>query len=251
KVPIGEDFRMRTDELRQAIRADRSAGSLPIALVGTAGTVATGAIDPLDELADICQDEGLWFHVDAAYGGPAVLADDLRPLFAGIERADSIAFDPHKWLYIPHSAGCVLIRESTYQAVAFLVAPPYIHLDEEHEGHGVDMGGLGPQFSRGFQALKVWVSLLAHGRRAYAERISHDAALARFMGAKVEAHPELELAAPVGLSICCFRYVPRDLPAGVDRDDYLSRLNERLMGRIQADGRAFVSNALLDGRWAL
>src|SRR5439155_24053260 len=149
KIPIGEDFRMRTDELREAIRADRSAGSLPIALVGTAGTVATGAIDPLDERADICQDERLWFHVDAAYGGPAVLADDLRPLFAGIERADSIAFDPHKWLYIPHSAGCVLIRESTYQAVAFLVAPPYIHLDEEHEGHGVDMGGLGPQFSRG------------------------------------------------------------------------------------------------------
>jgi glutamate/tyrosine decarboxylase-like PLP-dependent enzyme len=193
----------------------------------------------------------LWFHVDAAYGGPAVLADDLRPLFAGIERADSIAFDPHKWMYIPHSAGCVLIREGTYQAVAFLVAPSYIHLDEEHEGQGVDLGGLGPQFSRGFQALKVWVSLLAHGRRAYAERISHDAALARYMGAKAEAHPELELATPVGLSICCFRYVPRDLPAGPGRDDYVSRLNERLMGRIQADGRAFISNALLDERWAL
>ena len=122
-------------------------------------------------------------------------------LFDGIERADSIAFDPHKWLYIPHSAGCVLIRESAYQAVSFLVAPSYIHVEEEREGHGVDLGGLGPQFSRGFQALKVWISLLAHGRKAYARRISHDAELARYMGARVEEWPGLELSAPVGLSI--------------------------------------------------
>jgi glutamate/tyrosine decarboxylase-like PLP-dependent enzyme len=251
KIPMDEGLRIRTDVLRESIARDRAEGRLPVAVVASAGTVGAGAIDPLPEIADICSSEGLWFHVDAAYGGPAVLADDLRPLFAGIERADSIAFDPHKWLYIPHSAGCVLIRESTYQGVAFLVAPPYIHLDEEHEGHGVDMGGLGPQFSRGFQALKVWVSLLAHGRQAYADRISHDAALARYMGAKVEAHPELELAAPVGLSICCFRYVPQDLEAGPERELYVSLINERLMGQIQADGRAFVSNALLDGRWAL
>jgi glutamate/tyrosine decarboxylase-like PLP-dependent enzyme len=131
------------------------------------------------------------------------------------------------------------------------VAPAYIHEDKELSGHGVDFGGMGPQFSRGFQALKVWVSLLAHGRQAYADRISHDAALARYMGDRIERHPELQLAAPVGLSICCFRYVPPGLDPGPGTDEFVSRLNERLMTEIQLDGRAFCSNALLDGAWAL
>jgi aromatic-L-amino-acid decarboxylase len=251
KIPADEGLRMRTDELRAAIARDREAGALPFAVVASAGTVTTGAIDPLEEIAGICHDQGLWFHADAAYGGPAVLAGDLRPLFAGIERADSIAFDPHKWLYTPHSGGCVLFRDGSHQAASFRVAPAYIHEDKERSGHGVDFSSLGPQFSRSFQALKVWVSLLAHGRRAYAERISHDAALARYMGRQVEALPELELAAPVGLSICCFRYVPPGLSGGADGDAYVSELNERLMTDIQLDGRAFCSNALLDGRWAL
>ncbi len=251
KIPVDGGFRMRPDALREAIARDREAGAVPFAVVATAGTVATGAIDPLPEIAELCAGQDLWFHVDAAYGGPAVLAEDLRPLFAGIERADSIAFDPHKWLYTPHSGGCVLIRDVAHQAVSFQVAPSYIHQDPELAIQAVDFNSLGPQFSRGFQALKVWVSLLAHGRRAYAARISHDAALARYMGAMVEEHPELELASPVGLSICCFRYVPPGLAVGPDRDAYVSELNERLMTEIQRDGRAFCSNALLDGRWAL
>ena len=251
KIPTDRGHRMRIDALRQAIARDREDGNMPFAVVGTAGTVTTGAVDPLGDIADVCQQEQLWFHVDAAYGGPAVLADDLRPLFAGIDRADSIAFDPHKWLYTPHSGGCALIRDGSKQGVSFLVAPAYIHEDKELTGHGVDLGGLGPQFSRGFQALKVWVSLLAHGRRAYSERISHDAALARYMGQRVEANPELELAAPVGLSICCFRYVPAGLEPGPRSDEYVSLLNDRLMSQIQLDGRAFCSNAFLDGMWAL
>jgi len=190
-------------------------------------------------------------HVDAAYGGPAVLADDLRPLFAGIERADSIAFDPHKWLYTPHSGGCVLVRDLQHLADAFAVHPTYIHEDKERSGHGLDISMLGPQFSRSFQALKVWVSLLAHGRRAYAERISHDAALARYMAARVEQRPEFELAAPVNLSICCFRYVPPGLPLGAEREAYLSQLNERLMTEVQLDGRAYCSNAVLGERFVL
>jgi glutamate/tyrosine decarboxylase-like PLP-dependent enzyme len=139
----------------------------------------------------------------------------------------------------------------TDQIMSFLVAPSYIHLDQEHAGRGLDFATMGPQFSRGFQALKVWVSLLAHGRRAYAARISHDAELARYMGARVEEHPELELAAPVGLSICCFRYVPPGLPEGPDRAAYVSDLNDHLMSHIQEDGRAFCSNAYLDDMWAL
>src|SRR5207245_2852877 len=126
KIPVADDFRMQTDALGEAIRGDREEGKVPFAVVGTAGTVATGAIDRLEEIARICEDEGLWFHVDAAYGGPAVLAEDLRPLFAGIEHADSIAFDPHKWMYTPHSGGCVLVRDSAHLVLSFAALAAYV-----------------------------------------------------------------------------------------------------------------------------
>jgi aromatic-L-amino-acid decarboxylase len=250
-IPVDERYRIRTDALREAIRGDREAGIRPVAVVGSAGTVATGAVDPLETLADLCDEEGLWFHVDAAYGGPAAFTEDLAPLFAGIERADSIAFDPHKWLYTPLSGGCVLVRDLQFLSDSFAVTATYVRQDKERTGRGIDGGQMGPQFSRGNQSLKVWVSLLAHGRRAYTERISHDAALARYLGARAEERPDFELATPVGLSICCFRYVPPDLPAGPDREPYLSLLNERLMTESQVDGRTFFSNAVLDGRFVL
>jgi len=250
-IPVGEDYRVRVDLLRAAIARDREAGVRPIAVVGSAGTVATGAVDPLDELADLCAAEDLWFHVDAAYGGPAAFTDDLAPLFAGIGRANSIAFDPHKWLYTPLSGGCVLVRDLRFLSDSFAVTASYTHQDKERTGRGTDFGNLGPQFSRGNQSLKVWVSLLAHGRRAYVARISHDAALARYLGARAQERPDFELSSPVGLSICCFRYVPPDLPAGAGRDAYLSTLNERLMTEAQLDGRTFFSNAVLDGRFVL
>ncbi len=251
KVPVDEGLRMRVDALRGAIARDRAAGVRPLAVVATAGTVATGAVDPLEEIADLCAEDGLWMHVDAAYGGPAVLADDLRPMFAGIERAHSIAFDPHKWMYTPHSGGCVLVRDLFWLVDSFGAAPSYVHEDKERTKHGLDLGMFGPQFSRGFQALKVWVSLLAHGRQAYGRRISHDARLARYLGDLVRSRPDFELACPVGLSITCFRYVPPDLPQGQDREPYLDRLNERVMTEIQLDGRVFYSNAVLDGRFVL
>jgi aromatic-L-amino-acid decarboxylase len=251
KIPVDGDRRMRIDTLRERIGQDRALGIRPVAVAGTGGTVATGSIDPLQEIADLCTEQGLWFHVDAAYGGPAILTDDLRSMFAGIERADSIAFDPHKWLYTPHSGGCVLVRHSDHLVASFAALAGYVHEDKERSGHGIDLGMMGPQFSRGFQALKVWISLLAHGRKAYARRISHDAELARYMGARVEERPGLELSAPVGLSICCFRYVPPDLPDRTGREDYLNVLNERLMTDIQLDGRVFCSNAILDGRFVL
>jgi aromatic-L-amino-acid decarboxylase len=254
KVPVDPDYRIRVDELREAIRRDRDDGVRPIAVVGSAGTVATGAVDPLVDLADLCAEEGIWFHVDAAYGGPAAFTEDLAPLFAGIERADSIAFDPHKWLYTPLSGGCILVRDLQVLSDSFAVTATYVHQDKERTGRGIDGTQLGPQFSRGNQSLKVWVSLLAHGRRAYTERISHDAALARYLGARAEERPDFELSTPVGLSICCFRYVPPDLPDvadPVEREDYLSVLNERLMTEAQLDGRTFFSNAVLEGRFVL
>jgi glutamate/tyrosine decarboxylase-like PLP-dependent enzyme len=213
--------------------------------------VATGAIDPLERIADLCQEEGLWYHVDAAYGGPAMLADDLRPLFAGIERANSIAFDPHKWMYTPHSGGCVLVRDASDLVMSFAALAAYVYEDKELSGHGMDFGMMSPQFSRGFQAFKVWVSLLAHGRRAYSRRISHDAELARYMGARVEARPEFELSTPPSLSICCFRYVPDGLADSPESQEYINRLNQRLMTEIQLDGRAYCSNAVLEGRFVL
>jgi aromatic-L-amino-acid/L-tryptophan decarboxylase len=250
-VPVDEGFRVRVDALREAVARDREGGMRPFAVVASAGTVATGAVDPLDAIADVCAAEGLWLHVDAAYGGPAAFTDDLRPSFAGIERADSIAFDPHKWLYTPHSGGCVLVRDMQLLPDSFSVTASYTYQDKERTGRGVDGTQLGPQFSRGFWALKVWLSLLAHGRRAYASRISHDAALARYLGARVEERADFELACPVGLSICCFRYTPPGLPDGEAREAYLDQLNERLMTQAQQDGRVFFSNAVLGERFVL
>lgn len=248
RVPVDEALRMDVRALAAAIDADLERGARPLVVVATAGTTATGAIDPLPEIADLCRRHEIWLHVDGAYGGPAVLAEDLRPQLAGIERADSIALDPHKWLYVPFACGCVLVRDLQHLADAFAVTPTYIWRDEEaHDRGGLSMVQIGPEFSRGSMVLKVWLSLLAHGRRAYGRRISHDAALARYLAERVGEEPDFELMAPVGLSVCCFRYAP----ASVDDPEELDRLNERLMTAIQADGRVYCSNALLGERFAL
>jgi aromatic-L-amino-acid/L-tryptophan decarboxylase len=256
QIPVGPDYRIRVDELRSRIAEDRQAGVRPFAVVANGGTVSTGVVDPLEEIADLCRQEDLWFHVDAAYGGPAMLAGDLRQLFAGIERADSIAFDPHKWLYTPQSGGCIVVRDMELLRRAYDVDyVAYVVKDEEHTDWGIDLGRHSPNFSRGFWALKVWVSLLAHGRTAYGRRISHDAALARYLGARAEEHEEFELMIPVGLSITCFRYVPPGLSSSDQRregrDEYLDLLNNRLMTEIQLDGRVYCSNAVLGGRFCL
>lgn len=251
-LPVDDGFRLRVDALVAAIARDRAAGARPIAVVGTAGTTATGAIDPLDRIARVCEREGLWFHVDASYGGPAVLAPDLQPLFAGIERADSIAFDPHKWLYTPLPGGCALFRDITHAYDSFHVEASYTVEDVDRTGTTFDFGSHGPQWSRGFWAFKVWLSLLAHGEAAYARRISHDAALARYLGDLVAERPELELVTPPSLGVCCFRFVPGDLSlTGDAREAYLDRLNARLMTDVQLDGRAYCSNAVLGNRFVL
>jgi glutamate/tyrosine decarboxylase-like PLP-dependent enzyme len=252
QIPVDESFRMRVDALRGAIEADIAAGVRPIIVVATAGTVATGAIDPLEEIAAVCEEHDLWLHVDAAYGGIAAMVPSLRPAFHGIERADSIAFDPHKWLYIPPAAGAVVVRDVRRLSEAFEVHPSYVHQDKERTRRGTDLMEYGPQFSRGFSALKVWVSLLAHGWSAYIRRIEHDVELARYLHRRVLERTEFEQMAPdPPLSIACFRYVPPDLPDGEQREEYLDRLNERLMTEIQLDGRVFPSNAVLEGRFVL
>jgi glutamate/tyrosine decarboxylase-like PLP-dependent enzyme len=248
KIPVDSRYRMRPEALTARIAEDRRAGIKPCAIVGTAGTVSTGAIDPLPALADIAQTHGIWFHVDGAYGALAALSPGLKPLLRGLERADSIAFDPHKWLYVPHSAGCVVVRDTRRLADAFALHPAYVHEDKARTGAGADLHVFGPQFSRGFQALKVWLSLVAHGSSAYGRRIAHDVALARYMAGRVQQLARLELMAPVDLSICCFRYVPDDLTPSLRTEPYLNDLNDRLFEQVQRDGRAFCSNAVLGGR---
>src|SRR4051794_26430212 len=246
-IEVDERWRMRPDGLGAAILHDLDAGVRPAAVIATAGTTATGSIDPLPEIADVCERQGLWLHVDAAYGGPAVLADDLRPQLEGIERADSIAVDPHKWLYTPLPAGCLLVRDLDGLAGSFASEASYTWMDE-HVRQGMEYRHLGPYFSRGFLALSVWVSLLAHGRAAYGRRISHDAALARYLGELVEEAPDFELCAPVGLSVTCFRYAPQALRGD---DETLNRINQEILTAVQADGRAYCSNAILNGRFCL
>jgi glutamate/tyrosine decarboxylase-like PLP-dependent enzyme len=251
-IPTDDGLRMRVDLLREAIAADLRAGVRPIVAIGTAGTVGTGSIDPLDEIADVCDEHDLWFHVDGAYGGIAALTDALAPRFRGIHRAHSLALDPHKWLYTPHSGGAVVVRDMQHLSDAFAIHPSYVHEDKALTQRGIDFFELSPQFSRGFHALKIWISLLAHGWDAYQRRIAHDVELARYLHDRVLAHPELEAVGPEPtLSIACFRYVPPALRNDPGAEDYLNRLNERLMAEIQMNGRVFPSNAVVAGRFAI
>ena len=246
-VAVDEGYRMRVDALAGALEADIAAGVRPAAVIATAGTTGTGAIDPLPDIADLCEGHGVHLHVDACYGGPAVLADDLRPLFEGIERADSIAVDAHKWLYTPLLGGCVLVSDRAQLVAAFSGEASYIWQAEDARQRA-DLTMQSPDFSRGFTALRIWLSLLAHGTTAYGRRISHDAALARYLGELVAEHPDFELMTPVSLSICCFRYAPEALRGD---DEALDRLNQDLLTAVMADGRVYCSNAVLDGRFCL
>ena len=211
KLESGPDFRIPLDALEDAIAADRKAGFLPAIVVGNAGTVNTGTIDPLDHLADLCAREKLWFHVDGAYGALASIVPELAPLFAGMDRADSMAADPHKWLYVPYEAGATLVREPGRFAATFRKFPEYLAQDPESIFPGPAwFAERGVELSRGFKALKVWMGLKVHGRRAYAERIASDVRLAKFLAAEVDRRPDFERLAETVLSIVNFRYRPTE-----------------------------------------
>lgn len=248
---IDTDDALRVDPsaLRRAIEADRAAGDRPMMVAGTAGSVSTGAVDPLAEIARLCREEDLWFHVDGAYGGFAAALPDASEDLRALAHADSVALDPHKWLYAPLEAGCVLAREPGWLRDAFAYHPPYYHFGEEATNY-VDFG---PQNSRGFRALKVWLGLRQVGRRGYVRMIGDDIQLARRLFELAEAHDELQ-ALTRDLSITTFRYVPGGLRASLGADDaeaYLNRLNQEILERVQRSGEAFVSNAVIRGCYAL
>lgn len=246
-ITTDTDFRMNPVELRRQIHADRAAGEKPFFVVGTAGSVSTGAIDPLPEIASICREEDLWFHVDGAYGGFAAMLPDAPPELRGLSEADSVAVDPHKWLYAPLEAGCVLVRNTEKLRMAFSYHPPYYHFDVE----AINYFDLGPQNSRGFRALKVWLALQQVGRQGYQQMLSDDIGLAHELYTLITKESELE-AFTHSLSITTFRYIPTDLHVGSSEvEPYLNRLNTELLTRLQNSGEAYLSNALLDGRFLL
>jgi aromatic-L-amino-acid/L-tryptophan decarboxylase len=219
-IPVDTHLRMDTTALRHQIQTDIEAGDLPFLVIGTAGTVSTGAVDPLPDIAAICREYDLWFHVDAAYGGfAAVLLNDGKGMvpgdLQGISEADSVAVDPHKWLYAPLEAGCALVRKPEALRETFSYHPPYYHWPSQAEPT-IDYHEYGPQNSRGFRALKVWLALRQVGRAGYVEMISDDIQLAQELYRLVDAHHELQ-AFTQGLSITTFRYVPADLAPARNR----------------------------------
>jgi glutamate/tyrosine decarboxylase-like PLP-dependent enzyme len=249
KIETDDRFRIRMDRLEATIAADREAGLLPAVVVGSAGTVNTGAIDPLEGLADVCRRESLWFHVDGAYGAMAALSPRLKPLFAGIERADSIAADPHKWLYVPYEAGATLVREPGRLAATFRKFPEYLASDPESPFPGPAwFAERGVELSRGFKALKVWMGLQVHGADAYARAIENDVALAGFLCGEVDRRPDFERMAEQVLSIANFRWRPTN--AALSEPD-LDRLNRRIVNRLVGDGSFFLAPTILKGRAAL
>lgn len=247
-IGCDERQRMRVDLLRDRIAADLRAGLRPFCVVASAGTVNTGVVDSLGDIANVAKEFDLWFHVDGAYGAPGVLDTSKKDLFAGLERADSVSLDPHKWLYVPVDAGCLLFRDAAAAMAAFSTEDAdYIKTHGYSDDEAFAFWDYGVELSRRFRALKVWLTLQYYGSRRIAEAISEDIALAAYFGEKLGEAEDFELLAPVELSICCFRYVPR--PGLSDAE--LDRLNERIMGLVQKGGRAYVSNATVKGRFAL
>ena len=248
-IACDERQRMRVDQLVSHLNADRGQGLRPICVVGNAGTVNTGAIDPLNEIAEVAREFNLWFHVDGAYGAPGVLDQRKREMFAGIERADSVSLDPHKWLFVPVDAGCLLFRDAAAAAAAFSTEDAdYIKLHGHADDAAFAYWDYGVELSRRFRALKIWLTLAYYGVRKLAEAISEDNSLAAYLGEIVATADDFELLAPVELSICCFRYVPPELRGN---DVELNRLNERIMAEVQKGGRAYLSNATVNGKFAL
>ncbi len=247
RVAVGEDFRIDLSALRRAVDEDRRAGNRPFCVIGNAGTVNTGATDDLAALAEFCREEGLWFHVDGAFGALARIVPSLASLVAGIEQADSLAFDLHKWMYLPFEVACVLVRDAKAHRDAFTLTPSYL----AETSRGVIAGGLpfaerGLELTRSFRALKVWMSLKAHGINAFSRLIEQNVRQARYCADLIRAHPDLELAAPVPLNIVCFRFAPKDTPR-----DELNRINEEILLRIQESGLAVPSSTTIGDKFAL
>jgi glutamate/tyrosine decarboxylase-like PLP-dependent enzyme len=250
RLPVNDYFQIDLQMLKSAIDEDREDGFLPFCVVGAAGTTNTGGVDDLDALADLCQQENLWLHVDGAFGAWAALAPKARSKVAGMEQADSLALDLHKWMSMPYEIGCILVRDEEQHRKAFSVMPEYLAHGEG--GRGLSGGDLpwfsdySFQLSRGFRALKAWMSLKEQGSDKYARIIQQNLDQALYLGELVDASPELELSAPVTLNVVCFRYVA----SGID-GDALDEVNKRIVIELQEQGIAVLSGTVIKGKYVL
>jgi len=243
--------KMDTRLLEQTIKADLKNGCKPIMIIGTAGDVSTGAVDNLRTIASVCKTYNLWFHVDGAYGIPAAVIPELKTVFDGIEEADSIALDPHKWLYSPLEAGCTLVKDPNHLVETYSSHPVYYNFNNSDELPMQNYYEYGFQNSRGFRALKVWVALQQVGRSGYIKMIGEDIQLSKVLFSLAEKHPELE-AVTQNLSITTLRYVPLYYPlSDENREAYLNKLNETLLNELQQGGEVFLSNAVINGKYCL
>ncbi|HLF13980.1 MAG TPA: aminotransferase class V-fold PLP-dependent enzyme [Bacteroidota bacterium] len=250
-IPADAGQRMDPGELEQRIVEDRARGDLPLMIVGTAGTVSTGAIDPLRAIAAVAKKYGIWFHVDGAYGAFAASLPDAPDDLRALALADSVAVDPHKWLYTPLECGCALVRDRALLRETFHYHPSYYRFSGDPGDAPTNFFEYGPQNSRGFRALKVWLGMKQAGRDGIVRMIRDDIALAEIMHGALSSHAEIETHAR-GLSIVTFRYVPPGFGDGSPaREEYLNRLNSELLERIQGGGEAFVSNAVVGGKTLL
>src|SRR5262249_14031086 len=254
-IPVDEALRMDASALRAQIQSDLGAGDQPFLVVGSAGTIGTGAVDPLPALAAICREFDLGFHVDGAYGALAALllrqsASEVPLDLRGIHEADSVPVDPHKWLYAPLEAGCALVRDPALLRDAFSYHPPYYHFDEDAAA-SINYYEYGPQNSRAFRALKVWLALRQAGREGYVAMIADDIRLAGELYRLAAMQPEIQVHT-LGLSIATFRFVPSDLVPGTQQvEQYLNTLNTELLTRLQRSGETFLSNALIGQTFVL
>ncbi len=248
-IPTDQSFRMDVAALQAAIQADRAAGRQPFCVAASAGTVNTGAIDPLSLLAGVCADESLWLHVDGAYGAFGKVNPQVAPLFEGIERAQSIAIDPHKWLSVPVECGCALVSDKHLLRETFSLVPPYLQLEE---GKGFAnlpwLSEYGFQQTRGFRALKVWMVLQTTGRQGLVQRIQRHMTLAQHLAGLIDAAPDFERVAPVTLSIVCFRYIPPELQGD---ETSIEQMNRALVPLLQQAGEAFLTSTVLRSQFAL
>jgi len=242
RVASDADFRLSVPALIEAIAKDRAAGRLPMAVVATVGTTSTTSIDPVPEIADLCAREEIWLHVDAAYAGSAAICPELRALMPGIEHADSLVVNPHKWLFTPVDCSVLYVRDQELLRAAFSLVPEYLRTDEPGVTNLMDLGF---QLGRRFRSLKLWMVIRAFGVEGLRERIREHCAIARELAARIEADPGFELAAPAPFSAVCFRALPKDLDASPEEQD---RFNERLLARVNAAGPFLLSPTVLHGR---
>lgn len=251
KIAVRDDFTIDLDSLEKQVAEDRENGYHPICVVGNAGTTNTGSVDPLDALAEFCRNQELWFHVDAAYGGPAACTKSAGRLFRGLDQADSVVVNPHKWLYVPAEAACILVREPRALRHTFQVLADYLREENDAGADGpLDFKDYGPQLHRNFRALKIWMTFKAYGTRKLRAAIESNIEIMRYLADQIDQSQDFVRLAPVPLSVVCFQYRTSDISVHGD-EKYLNDLNSRLLDALEKDGRVFLSGTKIRGKRAL